>query len=80
MAVFINYENQNQNPAKFVTELAERIYKTHGYDINLPTWQEKATYFLNSQDSKQKNILHLAEDIYHSLAGNSVDWGDLDDE
>jgi hypothetical protein len=80
MAVFINYENLDRNPAQFVTELAERIYKTHGYVINLPTWQEKATYFLNSKNSKHKEILCLAEDIYRSLAGDSVDWGDLDNE
>ena len=80
MAVFINYENQNQNPAQFVTELAEKIYKTQGYVLSFNTWQETATYFLNSQLSKEKETLYLAEEIYRSLAGDSVDWGDLDDE
>ena len=80
MAVFINYENLSQNPAQFVTELAKKIYKTQGYTLSFHTWQETATYFLNSQHGREKEALYLAEDIYRSLAGDSVDWSDLDDE
>jgi hypothetical protein len=80
MAVFINYENRNQNPAQFVTKLAEKIYKTQGYTLSFNTWQETANYFLNSQHGREKEVIRLAEEIYSSLAGDSVDWSDLDDE
>jgi hypothetical protein len=80
MAVFINYEDRDRTPAQFVTELAEKIYKSQGYTLKFNTWQETATYFLNSQHSREKEALHLAEDIYLSLAGDSVDWNDLDEE
>lgn len=80
MTVLINYEDQDRVPAQFVTELAEKIYKVQGYTLSFDTWQETATYFLNSQHGREKEALYLAEDIYRSLAGDSVDWSDLDDE
>ena len=80
MTVLINYEDQDRVPAQFVTELAEKIYKVQGYTLSFDTWQETATYFLNSQHGREKEAQYLAEDIYRSLAGDSVDWSDLDDE
>lgn len=80
MAIVINYKNLKQCPAQFVTNLAEKIYKAQGYTLNFNTWQETANYFLNSQHSREKQAMFLAEDFYLLLVGDTVDWSDLENK